>query len=67
MDIAIENGVPKISYVNGIIKNWKKANYKTLDDIIRASPIIPDFTEKELKELDEILSWNWFEESEEGG
>ena len=67
MDIAIENGVPKISYVNGIIKNWKKANYKTLDDIIRASPIIPDFTEEELKELDEILSWNWFEESEEGG
>lgn len=67
MDIAIENGVPKISYVNGIIKNWKKANYKKLDDIIRASPIIPDFTEEELKELDEILSWNWFEESEEGG
>ena len=67
MDIAIENGVPKISYVNGIIRNWKKADYNTLDDIIRASPIIPDFTEEELKELDEILSWNWFEESEEGG
>lgn len=67
MDIAIENGVPKISYVNGIIRNWKKADYNTLDDIIRASPVIPDFTEEELKELDEILSWNWFEESEEGG
>ncbi len=67
MDIALQNGVPKISYVNGIIKNWKKSNYKTLDDITRASPIIPDFTEDELKELDEILNWNWFEESEEGG
>lgn len=67
MDIALQNGVPKISYVNGIIKNWKKSNYKTLDDITRASPSIPDFTEDELKELDEILNWNWFEDSEEGG
>lgn len=67
MDIAIKNGVPKISYVAGIIKKWKEANYKTLDDVIRASPVIPDFTEEELKALDEILSWNWFEEGEEGG
>lgn len=67
MDIAIKNGVPKISYVTGIIRKWKEANYETLDDIIRGSPRIPEFTEEELKELDEILSWNWFEESEEGG
>lgn len=67
MDIAIENNVPKISYVAGIIRNWKEDNYKTLDDIIKVSPVIPDFSEEELKQLDEILSWNWFEEGEEGG
>lgn len=66
MDIAIENNVPKISYVAGIIRKWKEVNYKTLDDIIRGSPRIPDFSEEELKELDEILSWDWFE-NEEGG
>lgn len=67
MDIAIENNVPKISYVAGIIRNWKRDNYKTLDDIKRASPVIPDFTEEELKELEEILNWDWFEDDEEGG
>ena len=31
------------------------------------SQFLTDFTEEELKALDEILSWNWFEDDEEGG
>ena len=33
IDIAVENEVLKISYLNGILNNWKQSNYKSLDDI----------------------------------
>lgn len=61
-DIAIENHIPKISYVSGILKNWKNSNYETLEDITRTTQPIPDFTDEELQELEEILNFDWFEE-----
>ncbi len=33
IDIAEDNGKLMISYLNGILNNWKKAGYKTLADI----------------------------------
>lgn len=65
IEIAIEKNVKKISYVYGILNNWKKKGYKTLNDLNnerQTRNTIPDFTEEQLAELEDILNYEWFEE-----
>jgi len=62
--ISILNNAKTISYVNGILKNWQTAGYKSLKDIVDAE--MKDFkksdmTEEKRKELQEILDYNWLE------
>lgn len=62
IDIAIENDVPKISYINGILRNWTKSGYKNLEDIPKTNIEIPELSDELSEQLDEILDWDWFEE-----
>lgn len=65
IEIAAENNVKKISYVFGILKNWKKKGYKSLNNLNQEKQMrntIPDFTEEQLAELEDILNYEWFEE-----
>lgn len=62
IDIAIENDVPKISYINGILRNWIKSGYKNLEDIPKTNIEIPELSDELSEQLDEILDWDWFEE-----
>lgn len=64
IDIAIENKVPKISYVIGILRNWKKAGVKCLEDVVKTKIEIPEIDQEFLEGLDAILDCNWLEEEE---
>lgn len=64
--ISVLNNKKTFNYVNGILKNWKSNNYKTLQDIkdneIKQEP--KKISEEKQKELDEIFDYNWFEDDE---
>ena len=63
IQIATLNNKRTFNYVNGILKNWKTAGYKTLQEI-KDNETNKELSEKEQKELDEILDYNWIEDSE---
>lgn len=63
IQIATLNNKRTFNYVNGILKNWKTAGYKTLQEI-KDNETDKELSEKEKKELDEILDYNWIEDSE---
>lgn len=65
ISIATLNNKRTFNYVNGILKNWKTAGYKTLQEIKdneepkrRESTL----TEEQQKALDELSDYNWLED-----
>ena len=65
ISIATLNNKRTFNYVNGILKNWKTAGYKTLQEIKdnedpkrRESTL----TEEQKKDLEELADYNWLED-----
>ena len=65
ISIATLNHKRTFNYVNGILKNWKTAGYKTLQEIKdneepkrRESTL----TEEQKKDLEELADYNWLED-----
>lgn len=55
IDIAVLNNKKSFSYIEGILRNWKTSNYKTLKEI----------KENEIKKeepIEELFDYNWLEE-----
>lgn len=61
-DIAVLNNVKTFKYVEGILDNWKSANYKTLQEIKDAENKIPKIKEKDDKPFVELFDYNWLDE-----
>ena len=57
IDIAVLNNKKSFNYIDGILRNWKTSNYKTLQEI-KENEIKK---EKEMKE-EELFDYNWLEE-----
>lgn len=57
VDIAILNGKKNFNYIDGIIRNWKDQNIKTLDEIKN--------NKKEKEECEEIFEYDWLNDKEE--
>lgn len=55
IDIAVLNNKKSFSYIEGVLRNWKTSNYKTLKEI----------KENEIKKeepIEELFDYNWLEE-----
>lgn len=55
IDISVLNNKKSFSYIEGILRNWKTSNYKTLKEI----------KENEIKKeepIEELFDYNWLEE-----
>ena len=52
-------------YVNGILRNWKTAGYKTLQEIKdNELPKHRELSEEEQKEIKEIFEYDWLNDEE---
>ena len=67
ISIATLNNKRTFNYFNGILKNWKTAGYKTLQEIKDNEE--PKFvkwestlTEEQRKNLEELADYNWLED-----
>ena len=63
--ISTLNNKRTFNYVNGILKNWKTAGYKTLQEIIdNEKTHHKDLSPEEQKEFDEIFDYDWLNDEE---
>ena len=64
--IATLNNKRTFNYVNGILKNWKTAGYKTLVEIKEnedhSRKYESTLTEEQKKNLEEVFDYNWLED-----
>lgn len=52
VDICVANGVRTIKYLDGILKNWKGCNYKTIDDVkksLKKEKQLPEWFNKKIE------------------
>lgn len=61
IDISAENNAKKISYVEGILRNWKNAGYKTKQEVLEKEKMLK---EKKEKEPEELFEYDWLNEEE---
>ena len=59
INISAMNNRKNVKYVNGILKNWKNAGYKTKQDVLDNEQRIEELKNKEPEEL---FDYNWLEE-----
>ena len=67
ISIATLNNKRTFNYVNGILKNWKTAGYKTLQEIKdneepKSIKWESTLTEEQRKNLEELADYNWLED-----
>lgn len=63
VEISVNNNKKAFSYVDKIIKNWKSAGYKTLEEIKKENKYkTSGLTEEQKKDLQEIEEYEWFNE-----
>lgn len=64
-EISIMNNKRNFNYVKAILKNWKTAGYKTIQDVKdneKKKEEIKKENEKITEEMQEVLEYNWFDE-----
>lgn len=61
IDKAVLNNIKTFNYVEGILRNWKTCNYKTLQEI-KDNEEKRYSKEEEKKQFEEIEDYNWLEE-----
>lgn len=65
-DISVINNKKSFNYVEGILNNWKSANYKTLEEIKNSNKRNDEeISEDLINEINETLSVNWFENDDD--
>lgn len=72
IDISVLNNAKNFNYVEAILKNWKNANFKTLEDVLKEEKRLEE-TKKQLSSKDEeeknkpvkeLFDYNWLDEEE---
>lgn len=67
IEISTLNNKRTFNYVNGILRNWKTAGYKTLQEIKdNELPKHRELSEEEQKEINEIFDYDWLNEGNDG-
>jgi predicted phage replisome organizer len=67
IEISTLNNKRTFNYVNGILRNWKTAGYKTLQEIKdNELPKHRKLSEEEQKEIEEIFDYDWLNEGNDG-
>ena len=65
IQISTLNNKRTFNYVNGILRNWKTAGYKTLQEIKdNELPKRRELSDKEKKELEEIFDYDWLNDDD---
>ena len=65
IEISTLNNKRTFNYVNGILRNWKTAGYKTLQEIKdNELPKHRELSEEEQKEIKEIFEYDWLNDEE---
>jgi DnaD/phage-associated family protein len=61
IDIAVNNNVKKMSYIEAILKDYVENGYKSIDDLpdFKKEPIEDDYVENE--DLKELEDFNWLD------
>lgn len=54
--VSVENNKKNLKYVNGILRNWKSAGFKTIEDV-KANEI--KFEEEKNKPKEELFDYDW--------
>ena len=69
IEISVFNNKKTLNYVEGILRNWKTAGYKTLQEIKdndnKTNKNNNSLTEEELQNLSEIFEYDWLNDDEE--
>ena len=60
IDKAVLNNIKTFNYVEGILRNWKTCNYKTLQEIKDNEE--KRYSKEEKKQFEETEDYNWLEE-----
>lgn len=64
VSIATLNNKKSFQYINGILRNWKNAGYKTVEEVRSAEQ--PRRQKEEDKEHQELFDYDWLNESGDG-
>jgi DnaD/phage-associated family protein len=66
LEIAILNHKRSINYIDGILRNWRTAGYKTKQEVKESEKTISKVEETSQEELidEEMLNYDWLEEGE---
>ena len=61
LEVSVMNNRKRVDYVNGILKNWEHAGYKTKQDVLDNEKKIEEERNKE--PVGELFDYNWLEEN----
>lgn len=66
IDICIMNQATTMPYLEGILRNWKNANYTSLNEIKKEESKKENVSPEKSEEFQEIFDYNWLDNNDSG-